>query len=363
MKEIIDIAFLKKNDLIIFEGISGSRAYGTNLPTSDTDIRGVFILPQDYILGFGYVDQVSDKTNDITYYEIKRFLELVATNNPNILELLNLPKDCILIQDPCFDLILEHKDEFITKQCKNSFGGYAIQQIKKAQGYNKKINWEENEMVRKSVLDFCYVLVENHSMLFEKWVDEQFVDLTYNDFSLAKIDHAHDLYALYRMYEPELKGFIGDIEKSADIRLHSIPKNRSVEDYLTFNKDAYSLHCKKYKEYKDWLKNRNEDRFKMNKDHGKNYDSKNMMHCIRLLDMGHEIANGEIIVRRSPADVKLLMSIRKGEMEFNDLLNMADKKMEKMDNSWDTSSLPAGLDKEFINDLLLAVRKDFYQIN
>lgn len=33
---------LKKNDLIILECISGSRAYGLETPTSDTDIKGVF---------------------------------------------------------------------------------------------------------------------------------------------------------------------------------------------------------------------------------------------------------------------------------------------------------------------------------
>ena len=40
------IANLRQQDLIIFEAISGSRAYGTNLPHSDTDLKGVFVLPE-----------------------------------------------------------------------------------------------------------------------------------------------------------------------------------------------------------------------------------------------------------------------------------------------------------------------------
>ena len=55
---------LKDKGLIIYECISGSKAYGLDLPTSDTDIRGVFILPQDEIYGLRYIEQVADKTND-----------------------------------------------------------------------------------------------------------------------------------------------------------------------------------------------------------------------------------------------------------------------------------------------------------
>ena len=165
---------LKEQGLILFEAISGSRAYGTSLPTSDTDIRGVFIMPEDGILGNGYVEQVSDLKNDITYYEVGRFLELLNTNNPNILELLNVPKDCVQIKHPLFDLILEHKDKFITKQCRNSFGGYAVQQIKKARGLKKKIV-NPMEVKRKNPIDFCYVINGHHSELLTDYLTSFFI--------------------------------------------------------------------------------------------------------------------------------------------------------------------------------------------
>lgn len=38
---------LKARDLIIYECISGSKAYGLDVPTSDTDIKGVFLLPKE----------------------------------------------------------------------------------------------------------------------------------------------------------------------------------------------------------------------------------------------------------------------------------------------------------------------------
>ena len=91
---------LKDKGLIIFEAIMGSQAYGTNTPESDTDIRGVFVQPLEDALKYGYVEQVSDETNDITFYELGRFIDLLIGNNPNILELLAAPKDCVKFVHP-----------------------------------------------------------------------------------------------------------------------------------------------------------------------------------------------------------------------------------------------------------------------
>jgi uncharacterized protein len=364
---------LEEKNLIIFSAIMGSHAYGTAMPTSDIDIRGVYIQPAEDILGFGYVEQVADDTNDTVFYEVKRFLELVQTNNPNILELLNCPEDCVQHKDPLFDLIIDQKETFITKQCKMSFAGYAINQIKKARGYNKKINWEEHKMVRKNVLDFCNcfnsklaygVFNAGGSFSLHEFLiafnENKIGKADQRDFGLAKVDKSRDTYALY--YVPLLRnehsGIVNNVEKANDVQLTSIPKDTPVECFLYFNKDAYTSHCKKYKEYKEWLNNRNEDRFKMNKEHGKNYDSKNLSHCIRLLDMAIDVAKKkEIVVRRSEEDIKLLMSIRRGEMEYDDILSMADQKIKEMDELFENSDLPENVDNQFVDNLLITIRQ------
>ena len=41
--------------MLLFEAISGSRAYGLATATSDTDIRGVFVLPEKDFYGLNYV--------------------------------------------------------------------------------------------------------------------------------------------------------------------------------------------------------------------------------------------------------------------------------------------------------------------
>ena len=72
--------------------VRGSQAYGTNLPTSDTDYAGVYIQSKEDIFGTKYKEQINDDTNDTVFYEVRRFLELVASNNPTILELMNTQK-------------------------------------------------------------------------------------------------------------------------------------------------------------------------------------------------------------------------------------------------------------------------------
>ena len=90
------IADLRQRKLILFEAISGSRAYGTNLPHSDTDLKGVFVLPEREFFGLSYVPQVANETNDEVFYELRRFVELLLKNNPTVLELLGSPADCIV---------------------------------------------------------------------------------------------------------------------------------------------------------------------------------------------------------------------------------------------------------------------------
>jgi len=363
----INIQYLKDNNLIIFESIMGSQAYGTSLPTSDTDIRGVFILEHKDILGNNYIEQVSDKKNDIVYYEIRRFLELLQKNNPTVLELLFAPTDCILYKDPIFDILIENRKKFITKKCKYTFGGYANQQIQKAKGYNKKINWEESDYKRKTVLDFCYIPQNGKGILFKNWLEDYNKKLNSNysqkDFGLANIDHIKDLYAMYNLSDYNIPKGILSKNNSEQILIHSIPKNINPVNNLFYNKDAYSMHCRRYKEYQIWLKERNEDRFKMNKNHGKNYDSKNMSHCIRLIDMSLETAKtGNILVRRPLDHIKLLMSIRRGEFEYNEILDMANKNIKLMDDAWNNSNFPNEINSEMISKLLIEIRKKRYNL-
>ena len=77
--------------LILLDCISGSTAYNLKIEGSDIDKKGVFIMPQHSLYGFGQQDQIANESNDEVYFEIGRFIELLTKNNPNILEMLSTP--------------------------------------------------------------------------------------------------------------------------------------------------------------------------------------------------------------------------------------------------------------------------------
>ena len=378
--------------------IRGSHAYGTNIETSDTDYAGVFIQSQEDIFGFNYKEQINDDTNDTVIYEIKRFLQLLASNNPTVLELLNTPKDCIIYKDPIFDLILENRDKFITKVCAKSFGGYGKMQIQKAKGQNKKQNWEKDKVTRKDVLDFVYVLEGPKSIPWKKWNDGRYEE---KFIGVVNVPNAMNIYAVYYDADAHLyfseniseetriilakqiellkarkesgqsmgfgyKGLVKtdegqNVAESNALRLSSIPKGEEPICNIVYNKDGYSEHCKDFKSYEDWLANKNDARWVDVKSHGQKIDGKNMMHSRRLMDMAREIALGlGINVRRENAQE--LIDIRKGKIDLQTLIEQVEAEIIEIDELFANSNLPDKVDESFVNEILIKIRKNIYNI-
>ena len=344
---------LHSKDIIVFECLSGSHAYGLATPESDVDIKGVFILPEEDYFGLNYVEQVSNETNDIVYYELGRFIELLSKSNPNILELLYTPEDSIRKIHPVFERV--RALNVLSKQCKDSFGGYAMTQVRKAKGLNKKI-LNPVEKDRKGILDFCFVAYEQGSIPVTEFLQMHHLDQA--KCGLSKIPHMHEMYGLY-YGEPSFKG-IAKKENANEVSLSSVPKGIQPLAMMSFNKSAYSKYCKDYKEYWEWVEKRNDTRYQNTLDHGKNYDAKNMMHTIRLLTMCEEIGlSGILNVRRQDGDY--LLSIKRGEFLYSELVELAETKIDLIDEAYEKSSLPDEPDFNQLNEVLVEIRKEFYE--
>jgi len=344
---------LREKNLIILECISGSKAYGLDTPTSDTDIKGVFLLPKVDYYGLNYIPQISNESNDIVFYELRRFMELLSVNNPNILELLNTPKDAVLDKHPFLEVI--ETEKILSKLCKNTFGKFALSQIKKARGLKKKIV-NPVEPKRKNVLEFCYVNYESGSIPLLKFLNEK--NWKQENCGLTNIPYMKDMYGLYQNENIPYKGIIKS-ELANEVALSSIPKAEVQVCLLYFNKDGYSSYCKDYREYWDWVEKRNDERYATTQRHGKHYDTKNIMHTFRLLQMAIEIANEHRInVKREDRD--FLLKVKSGVFEYEELMALANEKQQEMDLAFEKSSLREKPDTEYLSQLAFELRDRFY---
>jgi predicted nucleotidyltransferase len=341
--------------VLLLQCISGSKAYGLDTPQSDTDIKGVFTLPKHDFFGLHYTEQVANPTNDMVYYELGRFVELLLNNNPNILELLATPADKILHKNPVMDLL--KPEIFLSKLCCNTFAGYAQSQIHKAKSLNKKI-FKPMEEERKGILDFCYVIKGYNTIPIKDWLEEMNFDQ--HECGLINIPHSRDMYAVFHQSQTDepLRGICSENDGN-EVRLSSIPKRMKPLALMSYNKDGYSIYCKDYAQYWDWVKRRNEVRYENTLQHGKNYDAKNMMHTFRLLNMAEEIAvEKRINVFRRDRD--FLFKVRNGEFLYEELVAMANEKMARIEQLFILSDLPDQPDKKEVNELLVSIREQLY---
>ncbi len=345
-----------KREFLLLDVLSGSRAYGLANETSDTDYKGVFLMPQTDFYGLTEIKQVTSEKNDEVYYELGRFFELLLKNNPNVLEVLYSPDDCVLYKHPILELI--QPELFLSKLCYESFVNYAQSQIKKARGLNKKVLNPMGEK-KKSVLDFCYVSTKEGSLSLQEWLLKH--SYKQEECGLVKLNHMRDMYLLYHQDQFEttkLKGILQN-ENANEVSLSAVEKGIPALANLYFGKDSYSNYCKDFKAYWDWVKQRNELRYENVLEHGKNYDAKNMMHTFRLLDMANEIAlNKRIVVRSSNRE--FLLKIKSGFYTYEDLIELSEKKIKMIQQNFELSDLPNEPNFNEAEELLVKIRKSLY---
>ena len=91
---------IEEKGLLLYKYIRGSHVYGTNTETSDIDEGGIYICPNDQLLdlGFDYQNEVCDEKHDTCWWEIGKFMKLLLSSNPTVLEALFVPDDKVLYE-------------------------------------------------------------------------------------------------------------------------------------------------------------------------------------------------------------------------------------------------------------------------
>jgi len=343
---------VKKLDLLLFDTMAGSHAYGTAVAGSDEDRRGVFVAPRSFIGGLDRIEQVSDERSDQVYYEIGQFFTLLLKNNPNALELLAMPTECVQFEHSLFRLITP--DLFLSKLCGRTFGEYAMGQIRKARGLNKKIVNPQPE-TRRPPLDFCHVPQGQGSVPVLEWLGSRSINA--QECGLTAVQHTAGLYAVYYEAGADYRGLVSP--KSPDaLVFSSVAIAAEPIAWMHFNQDAFRAHCKNHREYREWVELRNAERYHTNVAHGRGYDSKNLMHTLRLLEMAGEIAREGILRTRRP-NREYLLQVRAGEFEYDELVDRAEGLLSEVQAEFERSSLPNEPDRDAVEALLIEIRERF----
>jgi len=354
---------LKYSDRIIFECVSGSRAYNLHLPEkSDFDTRGLYINPSLEYLGLSEPSgQINDEKHDIVYYSLKRIFELLQKSNPNCVELLWIPDNCVNIKTVKMDELIKYRDLFISKKCFFTHIAYARAQCEKATGQNKMIN--HPEMFKKPIKeDFCHVIKSpffmgvRHIDIFSAIFPMRPMPLSKSGLDLSRfhaagLEHVSDTYRLYD-YGEQAKGvFRGDDMLVCE----SIPIDDEWDKFygiLIYNKNEYEKALQQHRKYKEWVDNKNPNRWIGHDNKVMKWDAKNMMHTFRLLISGeHILTHGCPLVRFEGKQRDYLMKIRNGEFQYEELMDEVEKRMENLKELYKTSTIPHSVDQGKIEAL------------
>jgi len=114
-------------------GVVGSKAYGLDHATSDTDMCGIYVAATEEVLGLGQVTDCFDAVGaerDVKLYEIGKAMRLLLAANPSMIELLFLGSYEQLDEDG--ESLVSQREIFLgSEQVRGAYGGYVLAQAKR----------------------------------------------------------------------------------------------------------------------------------------------------------------------------------------------------------------------------------------
>jgi len=234
---------------IHYEAVIGSVAYGVSEDFSDMDVYGFCIPKKDMIFphlrgeipGFGRQikrfeqyqqhhinDKDVGKEYDLTIYNIVKYFQLCMDNNPNMIDSLFVPDNCVLSITRIGNIVRENRKEFLHKGSWHKFKGYAYSSLHKAEnrtheGLDKLMTFERQNDIPHQVS-----LVDINKYLNEEPSHESLSKLTIGS-----------VYEYKRLYERVLKSssraekvkFTNGVDRK--FLYHTVRLTSEVEQILT----------------------------------------------------------------------------------------------------------------------------------
>ena len=314
-----EYAFLKTEerlkDNIILLGLGGSHSYGTNIPTSDVDVRGIARNTKEDLLGMENFRQRTDNETDTTVYALNRAIPLFANCNPNMVEMLGLRKEDYFIIDPIGKKLIAEQNMFYSRKAQFSFGGYATAQLRRLQNALARDAYPKEEK-QKHILGSLENTISGFN---DRYAEQYGVTVAIKDGELVtsmnlKNYPLRDTYAMFS----EMKAVVREYD-------HLNHRNHKKDD-AHLNKHA--------------------------------------MHLVRLLYTGTELLETGIMHTYREKEHDLLMDIRNGKFQKDDhtfessFFDLIDNLERKFKYAAEHSVLPAKPNMKRINEFVMEVNMD-----
>lgn len=370
----MDVEYIEKHK--IFEGIVGSRAYGLHNEDSDYDKAGIVIPGIEYFFGSKIFEQFQNYETDKCMYDIRKYIKLLTENNPNIIDVVNLPDRCVIYTSKYFEKIKDNFDLFLSKKCKFTYSGYSIQQLVRIKNHRKYLinppkckperkdfGLEETSIFKsaqlKSIINieslFDYVSEENKTSFIHE------LDTVYAD----------NVIPVFRKYLSKDRNDVclSYIQNTLQSQLNTF----TILGHNGYIKDEYFEEAEKelkfenanreWKVYDAWKKGRNEKRKVYEEKYG--FDLKHAATLIKLLRMGMEILEtGKVNVDRTNIDAEELKAIRyDGIWTYEMVENYCNEMNEKLNVAYEKSTLQKDPQMDKINDLQIEIIDEYLKDN
>lgn len=299
----------------------GSTLYGTRMPTSDTDYKGVIIPPPKEILLQRAKNGVSKSTgndfsknteNDVDdeMYWLHNYCKMLSEGQTGALDMLFTPDKHILQTSPMWNYIRYNKDKFLSKRM-TSFIGYCV-------GQASKYSLKGDYMAAYYAAYETFATFNQHYRVHDVNLSHLLTEFP-NLIKVVELPDANSSMLKYIQVGPKTK----------------VPFTATAKTAAAIYKEQFDKYGARSKAAMD----------------NQGLDLKALCNAVRVINEGIELCKtGQISFPRPEA--ALLLKIRRNELPFQQISEMIDNGVNEVKIEMAKSSLPEKPNIEFIEDMV-----------